>query len=179
MKNIKYYYEAKSQKELDKLIEYLVSLGYKSDGNFKDDFDTGYKSIGLYAEDGLIYCSHVPNEDLQGELTTDIEVFKAQFKTERTIEDIQSEMAALQAELDAKLAEQPLTIGHNSNKPFDGFMLSEKGYVLQPFNIETGHNTGAKWNGLILYTSEIDIKVTDRTDGTKQITFHKKAKQCN
>ena len=78
---IKYYYEAKSQKELDYLLEYCEKAGANiSKGNKISDFKNGQINIGAIKGSGNIFCTRHKN-DLRGELTTDIEVFKSQFKT--------------------------------------------------------------------------------------------------
>lgn len=92
MNNIKWYYEATSQRQLDELIVFLIDYGYKSKGNNYDDYEQGCFYIGITKDDQTVYCTIAPNEYLIGKRTGDIEEFKAQFNSETELERVQKSL---------------------------------------------------------------------------------------
>lgn len=161
---IKHYYEAKSQKELDYLLEYCKKAGCKlSQSNYNTDFELEYRFIGIYKCSNDIIALRGGGA-LEGKLTTDIEVFKAQFKNERTIEDIDKEVEALLKEKAELEAAQPLELIWKENGIHLGMLIP-----IQP------------WcnNGIWVQTTMFDMKTRELKDGTTIITLHKKLEQCN
>ena len=164
---IKYYYEAKSQKELDYLLEYCEKANCILHEDIRDDdFINGFNLIGVLDAPCYIICLE-EDEFLLGDKTTDIETFKAQFKTEHTIEGIDREVAALLKVKEELEAAQPLALFNACITKSAIGVVGEK----MPLAVELNEYN----NSVVINTKEYNVKEQTNSEGYLEITFHKKS----
>jgi len=160
MNNIKWYYEAKSQKELDYLLEYCEKIGLDiSPDNYCNDFIGGWVFIGLLITTRQVYAAK-DKTILQGELTTDIEVFKSQFKAQtETKADFIAQHDALNERIAEMEDQAPLILEWTESGVKCGTRIP-----VQPFMS----------HGIWVETQDFDMKTKVLEDGSTILTLHKK-----
>lgn len=173
MNNIKWYYEATSQDELDYLLEYCEKAGFNGRRNLSSDFISGCKYIGVLPHDGSIYCTANQNL-LLGELTPDIEVFKAQFKTE-TKADLIAQRDALNKLIAEMEAEEPLSLFISQDTIYHTRPNTSNTVAAVPRYYSEGKACVSKESNCLYVPQYIKLKIQkEATFGATIITFHKK-----
>jgi hypothetical protein len=132
------------------------------------DFDGSLREFFYGVEYGYFVCMPSKYYQVNPKVLTAAEIMA--IINERTIEDIDREVAALLKEKAELEAAQPLTVIANA----DTFFASGSACIYQHFSDGSQIPRG---KGVIIDTAIFDIKMNPQPDGTTIITFHKKAKQ--